>query len=195
MKYELPGSQGEILPNLLGLKTGDEVALAEFEGFLKAEILLTEALTKRTKFNIAYILKIHRLALGHLYSFAGKYRDVNISKGGFPFAAARFLAQTMQDFEEEVLRKLPNTYESKEVLIRDIAVVHGEILVIHPFREGNGRTARILANLMTRKQGYPALEFEKVGEEEFEFYIAAVQKAAEKDYSPMIAFIKAIFPD
>lgn len=194
MKYEPPGSQGAVLPNLLGLRTSEEIALSEFEGFLKAEILLTEALTKRTKFNIAYILKIHKLALGHLYAFAGKYRDVNISKGGFPFAAARFLAQTMQGFEEEVLGKLPNTYESKELLIWDIAVVHGELLVIHPFREGNGRTARILANLMARKQGYLALEFEKVGEKEFEQYVAAVQKAAEKDYNPMVAFIQAIFP-
>ena len=195
MNYERPGAQGELLPNLLGLKTGEEVALAEFEGFLRAEILLTEALTKRTKFTSAYILKIHRLALGHLYAFAGKYREVNISKGGFPFAASRFLAQTMRAFEEEILTKLPDTYRSKELLIQDMAVVHGELLLIHPFREGNGRTARILANLMARKQGYAALEFGKVGEKEFAFYVAAVQKAAEKDYSKMVTFITAVFPD
>ena len=182
------------MPNLLGLKTREEIALSEFEGFLKAEIILTEALTKRTRFNIAYILKIHRLALGHLYAFAGKYRDVNISKGGFPFAASRFLYQTVQEFEEEVLVKLQNKYESKKSLIHDIAVVHGELLVIHPFREGNGRTARILANLMSRKQGYEALEFGRVGEKEFELYVAAVQKSAEKDYRKMIAFISSIFP-
>ena len=194
MKYELPDSQGEILPNLPGLKSSEEIALAEFEGFLKAEIVLTEALTKRTRFNVAYILKIHRLALDQVYAFAGKYRDVNMSKGGFPFAASRFLPQTMQAFEEEVLRKLPNKYESKELLIHDIAVVHGELLVIHPFRDGNGRTARILANLMSRKQGYDALEFGKVGEKEFEFYVAAVQNSAEKDYRQMVAFIASIFP-
>lgn len=194
MKDELPNSKGELLPNLLGLKSNAEIALSEFEGFLKAEIILTEALTKRTRFNMAYILKIHKVALGHLYGFAGKYRDVNISKGGFPFAASRFLIQTMQAFEEEILVKLPNQYESKESLIHDIAVVHGELLVVHPFREGNGRTARILANLMSRKQGYESLEFEKVGEKEFEFYVSAVQKSAGKDYSLMVEFISSIFP-
>lgn len=194
MKYESPDSQSEILPNLLGLKSSEEIALSEFEGFLKAEIVLTEALTKRSKFSVAYILRIHRLALGHLYAFAGKYRDVNISKGGFPFAAARFLHQTMQAFDEEVLQKLPNKYESKEALIHDIAVVHGELLVIHPFREGNGRTARILANLMSRKQGYESLDFGKIGEKEFELYVSAVQKSAEKDYTEMIKFIDSIFP-
>lgn len=195
MKYQAPDSQAEILPNLLGLKAAKEIALSEFEGFLKAEIILSEALTSRTRFNNKYILKIHKLALGHLYDFAGKYRDVNISKGGFPFAAAKFLPQTMKAFEEEILLKLLNKYQTREELIRDIAVVHGELLFIHPFREGNGRTARILANLMLRKQGYPSFNFDKVEEKEFEFYITAVQKSAEKDYTKMEGFIRAIFPD
>ena len=42
MKYDLPDSQDEILPNLLDLKSVEEISLSEFEGFLKAEILLTE---------------------------------------------------------------------------------------------------------------------------------------------------------
>jgi cell filamentation protein len=195
MKYQLPDSESEILPNILGLKTTEDIGLAEFEGFLKAEILLTEKLSGRTKFNESYILKIHKLSLGHLYRFAGKYRDVNMSKGGFPFAAAKFLAETMQTMQTEVLSKLPNAYINREDLIRDIAVVHAELLVIHPFREGNGRTARILANLMARKQGYAALQFEKVGEKEFEIYVNAVQKSVQKDYNPMIDFIRTIFPD
>jgi len=52
MKYELPNNQRELLPNLLGSKSSEEIAFSEFEGFLKAEIVLTEALTKRTRFNI-----------------------------------------------------------------------------------------------------------------------------------------------
>lgn len=171
MKYQLPDNQGEPLPNLLGLKTKQQIALAEFEGFLKAEILLTESLTSRTKFNSAYILKIHKLALGHLYGFAGKLRDVNISKAGFPFAAARFLSQSMQNFEQEVLSKLPNKYNRREQLIHDIALVHGELLFIHPFHEGNGRTARILANLMARKQGYGVLKFEETASSIYMFWL------------------------
>lgn len=66
MKYNFPDNQNEILPNLLNVKSHEEVALSEFEGFLKAEIQLTESLTSRTRFNISYILKIHKLSLGHL---------------------------------------------------------------------------------------------------------------------------------
>lgn len=91
MKYDLPDNQAEILPNILKLTSTEEIALAEFDGFLKAEIVLSEQLTSKTKFDVKYILQIHRLSLEHLYVFAGKLRDVNISKGGFPFPAARYL--------------------------------------------------------------------------------------------------------
>ena len=194
MKYDLPNDQSEILPNLPGLKTVEEIELSEFEGFLRCEIFLTEKLSSRTTFNTAYILKIHKLALGHLYAFAGKYRDVNISKGGFPFAAARFLPESMQAFETEILSKIKHTYENKDLLIRDIAMVHGELLFIHPFREGNGRTARILANLIARKQGYDPLMFEKITAGRFDEYVGGVQAAASKDYSKMENIIRYIFP-
>ena len=67
----------------------------------------------------------------------------------------------------EVLRKLPKKYTCKQELIIDIAKVHAELLLIHPFREGNGRTARILANLMSRKAGYGFLKFEKIDNHQF----------------------------
>ena len=79
-------------------------------------------------------------------------------------------------------------------MISDIAIVHGELLLIHPFREGNGRTARILANLMCRKQGYKSLQFDKVGEKEFVLYVSAVQQSTEKNYTKMKEFILSIFP-
>lgn len=101
MKYNTSNNQNQILPNLLKLETEEEISLSEFEGFLKTEILLTEKLSGRTKFDVKYIMKIHQMALGHLYSFAGKYRDVNMTKGGFPFAAAKFLPQTMEAFDRE----------------------------------------------------------------------------------------------
>ncbi len=194
MKYDFPEGQNEILPNIAGLNSAEEIALSEFEGFLSAEIQLTEGLTARTKFNVSYILRVHKLALGHLYAFAGKYRDVNISKGGFAFPAARFLPETMETFESEILQNLPHKYKTKDELIMDIAKVHAELLFIHPFREGNGRTARILANVMCRKQGYDALKFQLITEKEFGEYVAAVQMAADKNYAKMEEIIRLIFP-
>jgi len=59
----------------------------------------------------------------------------------------------MHEFERAALKQLPDLYEDRDALIRDVAHVHGELLFIHPFREGNGRMARLLADMMVQKQG------------------------------------------
>lgn len=192
-KYKVSSEESEILPNRLNLNKKEDVDNAEFEGFLFAELFLTEKLNLRTKFNEKYIQQIHKLALKDLYTFAGKYRTVNMSKGGFLFPTAQYIPQSMIEFNNQVLTLLPNKYENENDLITDVATVHGELLFIHPFREGNGRTARILANLMVRKQGFDGLHFERIDEKNFRKYIIAVQKVAEKDYEPMKEIIKLIF--
>jgi len=192
-KYVSSPEESELFPNLLNLSNREEIDKAEFEGFLLAELSLTEELTSQTKFNIKYIKRIHKLSLGHLYSFAGKFRTVNMSKGGFLFPAAKFISQNMDNFEKEILLNLPAKYESDQALIEDIAKVHGEFLFIHPFREGNGRTARVLANLMVRKYGIKALNFEKITENVFPEYVIAVQSVADRNYKPMERIIKLIF--
>jgi cell filamentation protein len=192
-KYAPSPEEGELLPNLLNLSIRDEIDKAEFEGFLLAELSLTEELTSRTKFNIKYIKRIHKLSLGHLYSFAGKFRTVNMSKGGFLFPVAKFISQNMDNFEKEILLKLPARYESNADLIKDIAKVHGEFLFIHPFREGNGRTARLIPNLMVRKQGMKGLNFEKITEKIFPEYVIAIQSVADRNYKPMEKIVELIF--
>lgn len=74
---------------------------------------------------------------------------MNISKGGFTFPAAKFLEASMGEFETSVLRKEPLIPASPEALIAHLAKVHGELLFIHPFREGNGRNARLLLDLIS----------------------------------------------
>jgi len=192
-KYKVSKDENEILPNLLHLDKKEDIDNAEFEGFLYAELYLSEKLTSRTKFNEKYIQEIHKLALKDLYAFAGKYRTVNMSKGGFLFPTAQFIPQSMTVFNNEILSLLPNKYKNEESLIIDVAKVHGELLFIHPFREGNGRTARILANLMLRKQGYTALHFDRINKKIFNQYVHAVQMVSGKNYKPMEEVIKLLF--
>jgi cell filamentation protein len=194
MKYDLPDDQGEVLPNLLGLIDQRAVELAEAEGFLRAEITLYDELEDGTFFDLAYLQRMHRLALGHLYAFAGKWREVNLSKGGFNFPSAKYLDATMQEFERSMLKPLPDLYEDREALIRDVALVHGELLFIHPFREGNGRTARLLADMMAQKQGYGKLHWERIGRVRFDDYVQAVQQAAVSNRQPMEDIIRSVFP-
>lgn len=196
LKYRVPYSEdySDVLPNLLNIQTVEEINKKEFEGFLRAERLLVETLSINTIFNNKFIKQIHKLALQHLYKFAGKYRTVNLLKDNFLFPPAKFLNESMTNFENNILRKIPQSYKNKRSLIKDIAAVHAELLFIHPFREGNGRTARILANLMSYKAGWNRLRFEEIaGKKPFDFYVKSVQKAGLKDYSFMEKVIEEIF--
>ncbi|MBK9147118.1 MAG: Fic family protein [Flavobacteriales bacterium] len=194
MKYDAPGSEDEVLPNLLGLSDKRAIELEEAQGFFRAELVLYEELNDDTVFDLAYVMRSHRLALDHLYAFAGTLREVNISKGGFAFPAAKFLDASMRDFEARVLLKEPPVPASREALIAYLAIVHGELLFIHPFREGNGRTARLLADLIAMKHGYGKLDF-TVMNKDFDGYVSAVQRAASGDYVPMERLIRAAFPN
>lgn len=194
-KYSVNPNEEEILPNLLNSNSLREIQEAEFEGFLYAELLLTTQLTDKTKFDVDYIKNIHFLALKDVYAFAGNFRTVNISKQGFMFPVARFLDQSMQEFQTEILNKLLNEYVKLDsvLFIEDLARAHAELLYIHPFREGNGRTARVLLNLMLRKNGWEPLDFSKMNEELFQQYVIAVQSSAMKNYEPMKKVIEQLF--
>ena len=84
--------------------------------------------------------QIHAYLFGGLYDFAGKIRTVNISKGGFKFAVAEFLPQTLVSIE----RMPESTFEQ-------IAEKYVEMNIAHPFREGNGRTTRIWLDLILKR--------------------------------------------
>jgi len=197
MKYSVPNNEREveILPNHLDLASIAEIENSEFEGFYKSEKVFTENLTDETLFNLEYIKNIHETALGHLYNFAGKYRNVNLEKEGFKFPSAKYLEINMIEFEKEILLKLPHVYKTKSILIKNIAMVHAELLFIHPFREGNGRVARILANMMSYKAGYNKIKFEELEDNILlqKKYIEGVQFAGIKDYKKMESIIKKIF--
>lgn len=195
-KYKVNSKEGEhdILPNKLNLTVLSDLEQEEAKGFVKADVELTLSLSSDTLFNVDYIYQIHKTALSHLYEFAGQLRTVNISKAGFMFPSAQFLSNSMSEFQNDILNSLPISYSSKQQLIDDIARVHAELLYIHPFREGNGRTARMLANHMSYKAGYDRLKFEKLNTHEmFKNYVSAVQNAGLKKYDSMSEIISLVF--
>ena len=129
---------------------------------------------------------MHRIWLGSIYSWAGRYRQVNLSKGKFPFAPAREIARLMDEFEKGPLREhTPCHPESGVKPARALAVVHAELMLIHPFREGNGRVGRMLAVLMALQAGLPPLDFGGILGRRKQEYFNAVQTALTRDYKPM----------
>ncbi len=73
-----------------------------------------------------------------------------------------------------------------------LGVVHAELILIHPFREGNGRCSRLLATLMAFQAGLPALDFGGIRGREKQSYFAAIQAAIARDYAPITAVFRAV---
>jgi cell filamentation protein len=89
---------------------------------------------------------------------------------------SRFIDPQTKEFEREVLRQYtPCTFASQEEVVTALAVIHAELVRIHPFREGNGRTARLLAILMALQAGLPILDFSTIRGKKREEYFAAVR--------------------
>ena len=189
--YEMGSS---VLKNKLGITDPPKAAEEETIGFIKAQVIFTEKLSKKTKFNEKYIREIHKTALNHIYAFAGNYRNVDLSKAGHHFLPYAFVQRGMNYLEQDFLLKLPTDYDDVKKLIEDIAIVHCELIHIHPFREGNGRTARVFADLMANRAGFPSLELNKFRNENYPRYIEALNKGDDKDYSGMVEIIGNLLP-
>ena len=181
-----PGSNEQVLRNRLGIKSPKEMDDAEARALEKAMVELVGKYDAEHRFTATDIREMHKRWLGEIYEWAGEYRQVNVSKGEFPFAAAARVPDLMVEFERNVLaRYTPCNLKDRAAIIRALAETHVELVLIHPFREGNGRVARILSILMALQAGLPLLNFSLIAEKKKQAYFAAVQAGMGKNYKPM----------
>ena len=113
--------------------------------------------------SIKCLQQIHAYLFGGLYDFAGQIRTVNIAKGGFQFAMAQFLPQTLAAIEQ-----MPET------TFEEVADKYVEMNIAHPFREGNGRATRIWLDLILKKQLQKCVDWSKIDKND---YLNAMQKS------------------
>ena len=100
--------------------------------------------------------QIHAYLFGGLYEFAGQIRTVNIAKGGFQFAMAQFLPQTLATIEH-----MPET------TFEEVADKYVEMNIAHPFREGNGRATRIWLDLILKKQLQKCVDWSNIDKNDY----------------------------
>ena len=181
-----PGSRGCVLRNKLGIKSKREMDKFEKQEQFSAIEELIGNYEGNHSFTADDICMIHKLWLGKIYEWAGRYRQVNVSKGDFLFAAAAQVPKLMTELERGPLRKYtPCRFEYLEKIIEALAVVHTELVLIHPFREGNGRVARMLSILMGLQAGLPPLDFRNIVGRKKKEYILAVHAGMSGNYGPM----------
>ena len=111
--------------------------------------------------------QIHRYLFQDVFDFAGKIRDVDLSKGNFRFAPAIYLEDTLKTIDN-----LPeNTFD-------EIVKKYVEMNVAHPFREGNGRATRIWLDQILKKRLGKCVDWSKIGKEE---YLSAMERSPIND--------------
>ncbi len=124
--------------------------------------------------------QIHGYLFGGLYDFAGQIRTRNIAKGGFQFALARFLPETLKKIEA-----MP------ESTFDEIAEKYVEMNVAHPFLEGNGRSTRIWIDLMLKKNLKLCVDWSLINKKA---YLSAMEKSV-SDSMPIKALLYAALTD
>jgi len=155
-----PGSRGRVLVNRLGIRRKTDIDRAEYQALLTAQEACLKSITGETRLTAGLICRMHRDWLGDIYDWAGQYRTVDVAKGGSRWPPAVRVAENMERFEKgRLATNTPCRPGPIDDVARRIAEVHAELLLIHPFREGNGRIARWIADLMALQAGLAAPDY------------------------------------
>ena len=161
------------LVNKLNIR--DENILAQFESDLTlAKISLLKRDTSVPVFDFEYYKAIHKYVFEDLYEWAGKIRTVNFSKKGTVFidcgdieTAAKVCFDRLK--ADNYLKNLPF-----DELIDKLVDLYCTTNILHPFREGNGRTQRVFLEKLIQNAGYK-IDFSTI--ERDELMIATIQSA------------------
>lgn len=184
-EYE-PGSNYRVLRNRLGITcpaTMDDSELELLEQLYEA--VLVEEFPDR-RLTVGDLQHWHYKWLGNIYPWAGEQRSVNVAKDDFHFAAAAQIPRLLTTFQIECLdRYTPAHGLTTRALIEALAVTHVELVLVHPFREGNGRLSRLLADVMSVQAGHDPLDYDSWDARKPE-YFSAIQHGMAEDYQPMM---------
>lgn len=160
-KYTYDNSN--VLKNKLDIH--DDLILHNVERtFTAAKIAELNIKPIRGNFDFKHLCKIHEYIFQDLYTWAGKTRDVEISKGGTNFAPCTYLKSAIDELfsslkQEKFLTGLP-----VDKLSERLAHYYTELNFAHPFREGNGRTQREFIRELADKNGY-VLDWNKMDQD------------------------------
>ena len=161
--YCYPNSS--ILINKLNIRDNKKLQVYE------AKITAAKLLSLRQKgiignFDYLHLNSIHKYLFEDIYPFAGKFRNENISKGLFRFAEWEYIDSELNNLlnklkDEDYLNGL-----NKENLADRLAFYLSELNVLHPYREGNGRTIREFIRELALRNNY-ILNLSKVSPKDF----------------------------
>lgn len=188
-----PGSNDRVLKNKLGIKDPGEMDALETRLLRELYDSVFDTRFSPQRLIVAHIQSWHRQWLGNIYSWAGDERSSNVSKDGFVFCASRHIPRQLQIFQKKCLDVYtPATSLSRASLLDALAVTHVEFILIHPFRDGNGRIARLLMDVMAVQNGYAPLDYCALITSNRTSYFAAIQAGHVRNYTPMKKLVEMV---
>lgn len=158
-----------MLENKLGLTSSAELAREEERISKKKAAMLFEnhILDNLKSGKFSTLQTIHKYLFNEIYDFAGKLRTVNIAKGNFRFAPLMYIESALKNIDE-----MPQSN------FDEIIEKYVEMNIAHPFREGNGRSARIWLDHMLKTEIGKVIDWSKVDKED---YLLAMERSPIRD--------------
>lgn len=158
-----------MLENKLGLTSSAELAREEERISKKKAAMLFEnhILDNLKSGKFSTLQTIHKYLFDEIYDFAGKLRTVNIAKGDFRFAPLMYIESALKNIDE-----MPQSN------FDEIIEKYVEMNIAHPFREGNGRSARIWLDHMLKTEIGKVIDWSKVDKED---YLLAMERSPIRD--------------
>lgn len=178
--------------NYAGCLDQEEIERREDEGVARA-LDYVDALAQRDEpapLTVALVRQVHREIMGEIYPFAGEWRTVHLSKGGVTWVLPPFGIEPLMDLlETEVFSRSPFLSEDDDEVFAYVSEVMCELIALHPFREGNGRTAFMIGNLILMQNSLVPLNRYDRRADETRYYAACEAGRVHKDYAPLAGLI------
>lgn len=176
---------------LANLIPGHITTQGELNEWEQLNILQGEAWARKQRQDIldaAFVRKLHERMFGETWRWAGEYRKTDKNLGVDWLKIVVELKKLLDDVRYQVEH---GSYPADEIAVR----FHHRLVAIHPFPNGNGRHARLMADLLAERLGRPRFSWGSrslvdAGETR-QRYIAALQAADARDYGPLLAFARS----
>lgn len=156
-----PGT--DVLINKLDLRDADLLAEAE------AEFAATAAASLEITgppFDFPYLCRLHRELFEELYGWAGEVRTADVSKGQTRFCSATRIVPEANRIFSHLARDAYYLQMERVALVRSSAELYDELNVLHPFRDGNGRTLRLFFEHLILSAGF-SISWVEIGTDEW----------------------------
>ena len=174
-----------VLKNKLNIRDNKLLKTAEEEITLIKQMELLKNPIKGN-FSKAHLMNIHKFIFEDIYPFAGKIRREQISKSDTMFYPPNLIDRELDKVFAKIKEKNMLKETDEEKVFDNLAYVMAELNIIHPFREGNGRSIREFIRLMAKRMGYD-LNWGNIDKEE----LLKASILSVDDYKVLIGILEA----